>query len=125
MLLASACAPTPAGGVGDAPMEGGAAIGSAAAARGESFVLVLSPEDCVSCDLNLARWVGPARDTSRHVAVVLTRAPSPEEERSIALLRLPVAGRLDKAARDRRLASPCVLRFLDGQPLTDTCEPVR
>lgn len=124
MSLVTACGAMPADGIGDVSLEGGAPLRSVAAARGESVVLVLSPEDCVSCDVHLAEWLGPGRDTARHVAVVLTRAPSATEARSIALLRMPVAGRLDEPG-DRRLPSPCLLRFRDGKPVGEDCEPIR
>ena len=115
----AACQPVPASAVGGIRLEGGAAIGSVAAPHGESVVLVLSPEDCVSCDVDLATWFAPGRDTSLAVAVVLTRAPTPEESRGIALMRLPVVGRV---ADGERITSPCVLRFRDGAALTPCCE---
>jgi hypothetical protein len=121
-LMTAACAPVPAADVADARMESGAAIHTIAAPRGISVVLVLSPTDCVSCDLDLARWVGPGRDTSTKVSVVLTREPSADEQRNLTLLRLPVAGRVASRGLGRRIASPCILQFNDGRPVSSTCD---
>jgi hypothetical protein len=54
VLLMSACGPTPAGKVPAMTMEGGATIHAIAAPRGRSVVLVLSPADCISCDVDLS-----------------------------------------------------------------------
>jgi hypothetical protein len=121
-LVAAACSPVPAGEIAGERMEGGAAINSIAAPLGKSVVLVLSPAQCVSCDVDLARWLSPGRDTTTRVSVVLTREPTAEEQRSIALLRLPVAGHIAKTV-GRRVPSPCILRFDDGQPVSSTCDP--
>lgn len=100
-------------------MEGGAAIHTIAAPRGRSVVVVMSPADCVSCDLDLARWFSPDRDTTTRVSVVLTREPTADEQRNITLLRLPVAGRV---ASGRRLGAPCILQFDDGRPTSSRCD---
>ncbi len=122
MVTAAACKPVRAPEVGRIALESGAAIGSVAAPHGESVVLVLSPEHCVSCDVDLAKWFAPGRDSTVPVSVVLTREPTPDEARTIALLRLPVAGR---TAPGTEIDSPCVLRFRDGAPVTHSCEDGR
>jgi hypothetical protein len=114
----------PAAEVAEAQLEGGAAVRTVAAPHGESVVLVLSPEDCASCDVDVARWLSPDRDPAVGVQVVLTRAPGEHERRRITLLRLPVAGTL--AARgiaSRAVPSPCVLRFADGRLADAACGP--
>lgn len=121
MVMASACGPMPAADVSAVTMQSGAAIGAIAAPHGRSVVLVLSPADCISCDLDLAQWLSPGRDTSTAVRVVLTREPSAAEQRNITLLRVPVAGRLAGRVLQRRVPAPCILQFNDGQLLTSSC----
>lgn len=112
----------PAAEVAEARLESGAALRSVATARGPSVVLVLSPEHCVSCDVDLAQWFAPGRDTAVPVHVVLTRRPSEEEGRGIALMRLPVAGTIASGPLlSRDVAAPCVLRFTDGAVADAAC----
>lgn len=102
-------------------MESGAAIQTVAAPRGKSVVLVISPADCISCDLDLAQWLAPGRDSTHAVRVVLTRAPSAAEQRNITLLRVPVVGQLAGRSFQRRIPAPCILQFIDGQPVSSAC----
>jgi hypothetical protein len=114
----------PATAVPDQRLESGAAISSIAAPLGTSVVLVISPDQCVSCDVDLARWLAPPRDASgaaaTRISVVLTRAPTADEQRAITLLRLPVVGRL-AGSTARRVKSPCVLTFEDARPVAASC----
>lgn len=118
--MATACAPVPAVEVPDELLVSGAAIHSIAAPRGKSVVVVISPADCLSCDLDLSRWFTAGRDTAAQVSIVLTREPTADEARNLTVLRLPVAGRL---ASGRRIDAPCVLQFDDGKPTSSRCDP--
>lgn len=64
-----------------------------------SVYLLFDPQDCFTCEAEMARWVAHRREYPSRVFIVLTRRPSASERQAIAVRRIPIDG----VSQDRRL----------------------
>ena len=57
-----------------------------------SVVLVMSPQECLSCDGILETWVGLGRRSQFELHLLLTSAPSAKQLETLKLQRVPLRG---------------------------------
>lgn len=74
------------------PLTDGRVLEDLTGRSAATVVLLYSPTHCFTCDGLLAEWRQFGRDSDVDVALVLTAAPTVDQEASLAVRRVPVSG---------------------------------
>lgn len=86
-------------------LSSGAPLTTLASSEATAVLLIIDPADCLSCSSVLPAWLEWRRQNPDRFHLILSRAPTPAEERMINIMRIPVDDSLaaSTGARFQRL----------------------
>ncbi len=99
------------------PLTDGRLVGDLTGHLSATVVLLYSPTHCFTCDGLLAEWRQFGRDADVDVALVLTAAPTADQEGALAVRRVPVTG---VVAEGNRTPEGPTAYFFRGEMLADS-----